>query len=270
MHHNEEMATDDELVLELEAGDARVSVWPARGGRVGQITVAGRPLLMFDPDGNPMLWGSYPMAPWAGRTRAGRFGFRGATHRLPVNLAPHAIHGTTFDRPWLVDDAGRDHCEMSIDLGWALGGRAHQHLQLDERGLTCMLSVFADRAAMPAVIGWHPCFLKPTAADLHFARMYRRDDEGIAVPELVAAPPGPWDDCFIEPLTPLRLHHPGLVVTVSSDCDHWVVYDQRDDVTCVEPQSGPPDGLNIPGGSAVLEPGDLLQRRMVVSWEPGD
>lgn len=264
--HNGRMDLDDGLVVTLEAGDVRVRVWPRRGGRVGQIEVGGRPLLKCEPDGNPMTWGSFPMVPWAGRVRDGRFGFRGATYRLPQNLPPHAIHGTAFDRPWTVDDSGRDHCDLGIDLGWALGGSAHQHLQLDEQGLTCVLTVYADRQSMPAVIGWHPCFLKPRSADLHFARTYRRDDQHVALPELVPAPAGPWDDCFVEPLAPVRLHHDGLEVTVSSDCDHWVVYDEPTDVTCVEPQSGPPDAFNMPGRAAVLEPGDLLQRRMVISW----
>lgn len=260
------MVWADEPVLELVAGDARVTVFPHRGGRVGQIAVAGRPLLQCTPEGDPMTWGSFPMAPWAGRLRDGRFSFRGARYRLEPNLAPHAIHGTTFDRAWQVDDAGRAHCDLSIDLGWALGGSAHQHLQLDEHGLTCVLSVFADRQAMPAVVGWHPCFLKPRSADLHFGRMYRRDPDHVAVPELTAVPDGPWDDCFVEPLAPVRLHHDGLEVTVASDCDHWVVYDEPDDVTCVEPQSAPPDAFNMTGRAAVLEPGDLLQRRMVITW----
>ena len=39
----------------------------------------------------PIRWGAYPMAPWAGRIRDGRFTFRGRDVRLPLNLPPHAI-----------------------------------------------------------------------------------------------------------------------------------------------------------------------------------
>jgi aldose 1-epimerase len=118
---------------------------------------------------------------------------------------------------------------------------------------------------MPAVLGWHPCFRKPLQADLEFASMYARDHEYIAVPDLVAPKPRPWDDCFIDPIEPLRLHYPGLTLTLFSDCDHWVVYDEPDDVTCVEPQSGPPDAFTI-GGAERLEPGELLQRRFSLRW----
>ena len=41
--------------------------------------------------------------------------------------------------------------------------------------------------------------------------------------------------------------------------------DMPDDITCVEPQSGPPDAFNI-GGATRLEPGDLLQRHMSIRW----
>lgn len=252
-------------MIELEAGDAFVTIAPTEGGRIAQIEVGELALLKDDRTAGPLLWGCYPMAPWAGRVRNGRFEFDDCVRRLPINLEPHAIHGTTFTKDWQVVDAGRDYCEMRCDLTWQFGGTAHQHLRLDEHGLACMLSVYAVQQPMPAVIGWHPCFLKPLQADLEFELMYRRDDSSVAVPELVPPKPHPWDDCFVRPTPPLRLHYPGLTLTITSDCDHWVVYDEPDDVTCVEPQSGPPDAFTI-GGAVRLEPGELLQRHMALRW----
>jgi len=252
-------------MIELEAGDARVEVDPNAGGRVAQIRVGELDLLKSDRTGGPMTWGSFPMAPWAGRVRHGRFEFDDVQRQLPVNLPPHSIHGTAFTAPWEVIDAGRDYCEMRVALDWEFGGTAHQHLALHPNGLTCMLTVYAVQQAMPATIGWHPCFRKPLLADLEFERMYVRDDAGMAIPVLVEPKPHPWDDCFVRPLAPLRLHFPGLTLTIESDCDHWVVYDEPDHATCVEPQSAPPDGFTI-GGSTRLEPGELLQRRMTIRW----
>jgi aldose 1-epimerase len=252
-------------MIEMEAGDAFVTVAPTDGGRIAQIQVGELALLKDDRSGGPMTWGSYPMAPWAGRVRHGRFEFDGRTHQLPRNLEPHAIHGTVFTADWEVVDAGRDYCELRTPLTWAFGGTAHQHLALDEHGLTCILSVYAVQQAMPAVIGWHPCFRKPLMADLEFEAMHVRDHEYIATAELVAPKPHPWDDCFVRPVTPLRLHHPGLTLTIDSDCGTWVVYDEPDDITCVEPQSAPPDAFTI-GGAVRLEPGELLQRRMTLRW----
>ena len=53
-------------------------------------------------------WGSYPMAPWAGRTRDAAFTFDGRRYDLPVNFPPNAIHGTTLVRRWQVVGDGRD------------------------------------------------------------------------------------------------------------------------------------------------------------------
>jgi len=252
-------------MIELEAGDAQVTIDPDAGGRVAQITVGGVDLLVDERSGGPLTWGCYPMAPWAGRVREGRFRFDDTAVSLPINLAPHAIHGTAFTDSWSVADAGRDYCELACDLRWQFGGRTHQHLHLDEHGLTLMLSVLATTSAMPAVIGWHPCFRAPQWSDLEFARMYTRDQHHIAVPTLVPPKPRPWDDCFLEPLGPLRFRQQHLTVTVDSDCDHWVVYDEQPHLLCIEPQSGPPDAFTI-GGAARLEPGALLQRRMTIRW----
>lgn len=252
-------------MIELEAGDARVTIDPDAGGRVAQISVAGVDLLVDDRSGGPLAWGCYPMAPWAGRVRHGTFRFDDAAVRLTINLEPHAIHGTTFTDPWSVADAGRDYCELTCDLRWQFGGRAHQHFHLDEHGLTLMLGVLAVTSAMPAVIGWHPCFRAPQWSAVEFGRMYERDPDHMAIPSLVPPKPGPWDDCFIEPLSPLQFRQRQLTVTVQSDCDHWVVYDEQPHLLCIEPQSGPPDAFTI-GGATRLAPGELLQRRMTIRW----
>lgn len=235
------------------------------GGRIGQLEVGERALLHHDPSGGPLTWGCYPMAPWAGRVRDGRFSFDGLGYQLPLNAPPHAIHGTGFVSRWEVLDAGRDYCDLQTELPWPFGGIATQHLQLDEHGLAAVLTVYATGLAMPAVVGWHPCFRKPQSAELEFRRMYLRDATSITLPELVTPKPHPWDDCFVEPLAPLRLHFTGLTVTIASDCDHWVVFDEPEHLTCVEPQSGPPDAFTI-GGATRLEPGEMLQRHMTLRW----
>lgn len=252
-------------MMELEAADVAVHVEPSEGGRVRQIRVDGLDLLHSEPVGGPLTWGSYPMVPWAGRVRAGRFRFDGTDVQLPLNLPPHAIHGTAFTSPWTVVDAGRDYCEMECDLQWPFGGRAHQHLLLTPDGLTCVLGVLATTSAMPAVVGWHPCFRSPERADLQFEAMYFRDHQHMATTELVPPKPHPWDDCFVRPTGAIRLHHDHLTITVDSDCDHWVVYDEQPGLLCVEPQSAPPDAFNI-GGAVRLEPGGLLQRTMTIAW----
>jgi aldose 1-epimerase len=257
-------------MIELEAGDALVTVSAVHGGRVAQIEVGGAPLLIGADhpavEDDPKLWGSYPMVPWAGRLRDGRFHFDDRTIELPRNMGPHAIHGTAFDTPWTVVDRGIDHVEMTIPLDWPFGGTAHQHLQLLPDALVCVLSVQATGQAMPAVVGWHPWFVKPLHDRLDFDGQWVRDADYIPSGQVVPPVPRPWDDCFEGAHHPLQLALPGgLTVTIGSDCTYWVVYDQPVHATCVEPQSAPPDAFNL-GKATRLEPGEFHQRTMTISW----
>ncbi len=253
-------------MLVLDAGDAVVEVSPALGGRVAALAVAGTDLVVRrSPDADALSWGCFPMVPWAGRIGDARFDFAGYTVELEANFGPHAIHGTAFDTPWDVLDEGRDHCELGCALRWELGGRAHQHLQLLPAALVCVLSVVAGDRSMPATIGWHPWFVKPDRDQLLFEAMYERGADHLPTGRLVAPTPRPWDDCLVRPVRPLQLEIGGLTVTVASDADHWVVYDEPDDATCVEPQSGPPDAFRL-GAATVLRPGEMLQRTMTISW----
>ena len=97
------------------------------------------------------------------------------------------------------------------------------------------------------------------------ASMYTRDADGIPTGELVPPPPGPWDDCFNGlPKNP-AIRWPGAVrIELSSSADHWVVYDQPEHALCVEPQSGPPDALNL--APTVASPGAPLVLRARIAW----
>ena len=263
-------------MIELQAGNSRCTLSPEDGGRLASLAVAGVALLVerADENADPLSWGCYPMAPFAGRVRAGRFSFDGNEYQLVPNLAPHAIHGTVFVQPWSVSDLNDSSVTMTCPLGdhWPFGGVAHQRIELTAVGLACTLGVTADDLPMPAQVGWHPWFVKPATVQLNFAAMYRRDGAGIPTGDLVAPPEGPWDDCFVDPLAPLELRYESgdrtLTLTVSSDCPCWVVYDQPRHATCVEPQSGPPDGFNAMGSPAatLLEPRETLEHTMQLSW----
>ncbi len=271
--------------IELSAGRAKCTVSPADGGRLASLRISGREILRSkDGHDHPMEWGCYPMAPWVGRVREGSFRFDGTRHQLHLGMPPHAIHGTVYTQRWTVTDVDDRGVSMSCPLGdqWPFGGTAHQRIELADDLLRCTLSVIADHRSMPVQVGWHPWFVKPTDATLHFARMYERDASGIPTGQLIDPPPGPWDDCFVGPLAPIELRYQGgsagadggadggagcdVIVTVESDADHWVIYDQPADATCVEPQSGPPDGFTLHPDR--LDPGGSISRWMTIGWRP--
>ena len=261
-------------MIELHAGSASCTVSAVDGGRVASLNVDGVDLILRHDASLPAAgWGSYPMVPWAGRIRHGGFAFDGVDYQLPINFETHAIHGTGFEQPWEVLSSDESIVALACRLDWMLGGEAEQRFELAGNSLTCTLTVRAGDQAMPASIGWHPWFVKPERVDLRFERMYLRDDDYITDGRVAAPPPPPpWDDCFAGPLATPRLWIGGLEVSITSDCEYWVVYDMPPHATCVEPQTATPDAFNRPfdlGGATRLEPGDELRRTMTVGWTAG-
>ena len=255
-------------VLRLAAPGVEAVIDLVAGGRIASFVVDGHELLRT-AGATPIEWGSFPMAPWAGRIRHGTFAFDGATHRLPIRLPPHAIHGTVLDRRWQVVGDG----VIAADLGpdWPFAGMAIQQFELSEGALTCRLEVRADEP-MPASLGWHPWFVRRPAGvpaelelELDAGAMYERDEEGIATTHRVVPPAGPWDDCFTDLRRPPVLRWPGfLELIVESDCPDWVVYTAPEDALCVEPQTAPPDALNRQ--PAIVRPGRPVTAEMTWRW----
>jgi aldose 1-epimerase len=254
--------------LRLEAPGVEATIDLELGARLASFRIDGTELLRTEGYG-PIQWGSYPMAPYAGRVRRGSFEFEGRRFVLPITMPPDAIHGTVLDRRWSIRDDG----SIATDLGpdWPFAGRAIQRFDLAEDGLVCELGIEADER-MPALIGWHPWFLRrppgtdaPVELDFEAGSMYVRDEDGITTDERTAPPAGPWDDCFTDVRRPPVLRWPGfLELTVESACPDWVVYTEPEDAVCVEPQTAPPDALN--GTPAIVEPGKPLRASMTWRW----
>jgi aldose 1-epimerase len=275
-------ATNDDAVvatLRLTTPRAEATVDLVHGGRLASLVIDGRELLVTDGVGR-MSWGSFPMVPFAGRVRDGRFTFRGVEHRLPIEMPPHAIHGTVLDQAWHRLDERSIGTELGPD--WPFAGRAIQRFELREDRFDFGLELHADDP-MPASMGWHPWFRRrpppvgpasigasgseaaSVELDLDAGSMYVRDAAGITTLERVAPVAGPWDDCFTDLRRPPVLHWPGfLELTIDSSCRDWVVYTVPTEALCVEPQTAPPDALNLE--PAIVEPGRPLIATMIWSW----
>ena len=266
--------------LTLRAGGAEVIVDPAAGGRIAALRVDGLDLLVTHGYG-PLAWGAYPMVPWAGRLRDGLLTFDGRAYPLPTHLLPpHAIHGTLVEAAWDVETpVGPTGAVLRAPLGatWPFGGHAVHHVALAEDSLTARLEVHADARPFPAIAGWHPWFRRtlrgpagaeggPVEVDLRAGGMLLRGEDGLPTGEVGPVPPGPWDDCFVDVTSPPLVRWPGAFeITLESDAAYWVVYTEHADGVCVEPQTGPPNGLNT-GAYTLVEPGRPLTASMTLRW----
>ncbi|MGI8793413.1 MAG: aldose 1-epimerase [Acidimicrobiales bacterium] len=263
-------------MITIASGNASIDIDPESGGRVAQIAVDGFELLVPASD-RAFGWGMFPMAPFAGRIRHGRFSYMGAEHALPLTLAPHAIHGTLLDRTWTVDGVSDSaaHLSVMLDDPWPYRGTISHHIEVGSDGdagwLTVRLVVVAVDA-MPVTLGWHPWFRRrldrgrPLALSFAATSMYERDGEGMPTGRLVDPSPGPWDDCFTGlSAAPVLTWPDALVLEFEQMADHLVVYDVPEHAVCVEPQTGPPDAVNL-GLAAPLEAGGRLSTECTVRW----
>ncbi len=265
----------------LRADGVEAVVDPAHGGRLASLRIDGREILVTDGPGS-MAWGLYPMVPWAGRLRDGALRWRGATHRLPTTLAPpHAIHGTLIETGWRVLGASEGVVELVAPLArpWPFGGRAVHRLSLADGHLEATLRVEADEDEFPAIVGWHPWFPRalrdrdgspaggPARIDLPAGGMLVRGADGLPSGDVARPiPPGPWDDCFVELAHAPSVRWDGaLEVAIESDAAFWVCYTEPAHAVCIEPQTGPPNGLNT-GEHAVVKPGSPFEATMVLRW----
>jgi hypothetical protein len=110
---------------------------------------------------------------------------------------------------------------------------------------------------------------------LHFeaARMYVRGTDGLPTGEVGPPTPRPWDDAFAGVDPSPRLTWPGVLgFELSSSAGYWVVFDERDDALCVEPQTAPPDAVNLAAASGsqppLAEPGQPVSVSMAWRWWP--
>lgn len=238
-----------------------------QGCRIASLHVGGRELLITTGR-SPIEWGLYPMAPYAGRVRDGSFGFDERRYELPRTLNGHAIHGTAYLQEW--EQNGDTTFVTDLGPPWPFPGFVLQEIRLEDGSLSLRLEVHATQGPMPASCGWHPWFRRvvdDTASHLDFRPgfMLRRDQDGISTLDRAEVPEGPWDDCFGEVASPPVLEWPGFLrMRVTTDCDWWVVYNERDYATCIEPQTAPPDALN--NSPHVVRPGHPLVANATFQW----
>ncbi|MFI0989432.1 aldose epimerase [Streptomyces exfoliatus] len=254
----------------LTAGDAELTISPENGCRIESLRIGGTELLRQGE-----RFGSFPMVPWCGRTENGIFRNGATTHQLPVNAAPHAIHGTVRDVPWKTARVSATEAVFTCELGdpWPYTGKVTQVFELAEDSLTLRFGVETYDASFPAQAGWHPWFLRnlgkggqDVRLDFTAAWQEERGDDHLPTGRRIDPLPGPWDDCFGMPDgVDVTLTWPEeLELKVAGRTEWVVIYDEPEEAVCVEPQSGPPNGLNT--HPRLVTPIDPLEIESTWSW----
>ncbi|GAB3596854.1 aldose epimerase family protein [Microbacterium tumbae] len=260
-------------LLRAERGPASIVVDPTDGGRLTSLVLGGDEVLgrSTPPPGRPpeIFHGSFVMAPFVGRTAKGEFDYDGRTWSMPRNFGEHAMHGFVFDRPWRIDEEG-----ISIDLDerWPFGGTVSQRFDLAADRLTITAEVRNEQREMPAIIGFHPWFAERLAdgrtASFEFepGTHIVCDDEGIPIGDAPGGGRRPWDDSFTDVVRdPVVAWEDGPRIVLSAEASHWIVCETMPGAFCIEPLTGPVNGLAA-GGAAIVGPGRPLTLRFTLTW----
>jgi aldose 1-epimerase len=282
------------VTIVLEAGPDRALIDPVAGGRLGSLVAGGRERLVDRPQPGAELpaisWGSFLMAPWAGRISNGRLAWGGEVVSLEPNLGGHAIHGVVFDVPWQLERQAGGTAELACEIDprrWPFGGRVRQRYRLEPGRLRVEAEVTASRP-MPAALGWHPWFSRAgddVAVTVRADERLRLDPGLIPTGERVRVDgpddlrSGPLlgsrrlDDVFIGVRGPASVRWPDLelVIEYEPPLTNVVVFTPPGSV-CVEPQTAWPDAARLAGtgvaGTGLLElaPGSSLSASMTWRW----
>ena len=274
--------------VRLAVGDVELAVLPDDGCRLGSLRIGGTELLRTAADPaaqgqGVFAYGSFPMVPWAGRVDHGRWNNGQVRHELPIDMAPHAIHGTGVRTAWrqaapLAEEDGTVSAAFYYDLAdpWPYRGRVTQLFELTADSLRTTLSVETAADSFPAQAGWHPWFRKQLSADGAPARLdfepawqEERGADHLPTGRRVDPVPGPRDDCFGMPdgVAATLVWEGELSLEITADCAWVVVFDEQADALCVEPQTGPPNGFNTAPRLVTMV--DPLEARTTWTWHRG-
>lgn len=251
-----------EVVLQNDS--QRITFNLHQGGRAVSWQVQGQEVLA-NVGAHPVQNGMYPMVPWAGRLRdnrvtaqtAARNGLsQAADFDPPINFMEWAIHGTVLDREvdsWELSDSEFRASQVIKGTPWE--GKVNFTWRIADLTLITEIEVSTSEA-MPAVVGWHPYFLK----DL-WGGAARWDAPGAQIATRVGAFADgtlrDWssgsslvDDAFFVPNRETTVEWGSQAQLRVRNSHPWfVVFDELDDAICIEPQTAPPNALETPIGA---------------------
>lgn len=284
--------------IQLRAGQVTAMVDPIHGGRVASLVIRGRERLITRPDpgaGLPAItWGAFPMVPWVGRLHGGHLEWNGTSFDVGRNLDGHAIHGTTFDRPWSVVTSDENSvlmtCRIGDGDGWPFAAEVDHQVELGDDSIAFQMAIRAA-TAMPVAVGWHPWFRR---ADGEPMRVVVPSDKvlettadliptGAIVPvagptdlrEMVEVGERSLDHAYVGVSGPSRLAWEDLELTIHAEPLASIVVHTTPTGVCVEPQTAWPDAIRLHGrglrtGLVTVPAGGTFQAASRWTWQDTD
>jgi aldose 1-epimerase len=259
------------MIIEIASGKHKLVIDSIAGGRAIEWFIDD--LQILGPNGDhPLVGGWYLMAPWAGRIKDNQVVYKGSNFPQDINFQDWAIHGTVLFSEGQV----RNQSETSVEIvhetndKWPVKMQIVQKWSITNNFVKCHASVSSASGEFPAEIGWHPWFNrqlkkgKPAKFGIEAISQYEKDERFFTLNKTKPIGIPPFDDAFDVPTGKGFIEWPdALRIDFSSDVDTFVIFDEPQDVFCIEPQTGPPDAINHP--RHIVSPGKPLEAS--VKWD---
>ena len=268
------------MTVRLSGGGWEAELNLAAGGSIAALRKDGQDVLRPMPEGSldPLAASCFPLVPYCNRIRGGRFEWRGADVRLPLNFPPenNSLHGFGWQSEWTLVRHSGFKCALMHSYdgegGWPWAYDAEQRIRLGEKGCRITLDVTNRSAnAMPLGLGLHPYFRRRPETRVCFSAgaMVEIDERMIPTGKSLAAdhlakwregaplPDVLVDHCFTQWDHAVRIEDDlGTIDMRARGARHLHVYaPPSGEALCFEPVTHTPDALNQqPDEMIVLPP----------------
>ena len=201
--------------------------------------------------GNPLTWGWFSMAPFAGRIRNGIIkDSKANSFQLPnKSHPPHAVIGFGATSKW--EDLGNGAQLLKLPEPFS-GASVIQKFTISNNSLKWSLEYQANGCDLPVTLGFHPWIARDIGfgpnAQINFRaeKMFRRGDDYLPTGELIKPTPPPWDDTFTELRDTPEIIWPGKAkLQMKASSPYFMLYSQDSEGICFEPVTAPPDAQNL-------------------------
>lgn len=267
--------------VKIRYEDWEAEILPSFGANVIRLKKNGNDILRSPENGeelkkSPYLYGIPLLFP-PNRTKNGEFVFGEGLYRLPINEPSRGnhLHGLLFDAPFTVIEGSSRKVKCVYENRgerYPFCFRMTIGCMLDGNGFTQeVLIENTGDGPMPVQLAFHTTFKEPEEFHLPIGKRWETDDNFIPTGKLGELnrqeleycngcnPRGKTISGFYT-AEGNRAVVGDFIYTVSENFTQWILFNAGGDkgFLCIEPQSGPVNGLNMPEGHICLGKGERV------------
>ena len=237
-------------MINLKGDEISLIIDLDNGARLTSLKWQGMEFVLSQRE-NPLSWGWFAMAPYAGRIRNGIIrNSKGEEFQLPnKSHPPHAVIGFGATSKWKDEGGGVQFLNLPAPFA---GASVTQKFEMAENTLIWSLSYDTNGCDLPVTLGFHPWIARDIGfganAQINFRanKMFERGGDYLPTGKIIDPVSPPWDDTFTEVVGMPEIVWPDKAkLQMNFDSPYFMLYSQDPEGICFEPVTAPPDAQNL-------------------------